>query len=304
MSIWRAINLKRLVAFTGSGTSTIYGLPAWSELPHTYAGCVNEQIKATIATEEKRYKRQTQTLNVRLKELKRRIRPTLDQINAITCDLEKPKDVCEADRYSIRFSKPYTGDVLTFFALCDEVLERLPDDEDAGLTRRFKARAAFGQTVRVGEAGVIRDNLMRLLRTQLHGPNDSKTLSPYRRGAKEGRYLRCVKMVIDRLAAGSLEDLKGDDAFLKRLYRSSLPPKGPEILFGSLLEDNREDSPRDTIKTLMRFDDPDNMILAGADYVSLYEEKSVARDSFNNAQRALFDGNDVLFVGDCQLIFA
>jgi len=160
ISIWRAINLKRLVVFTGSGTSSVYGLPAWNELPHTYADCVNAQITAAIETERERYCGQAQTLRMRAEDLRQRILPTLDQINAITCDQKTPDTVGADARYQIRFSKPYRGDVLTFFALCDEILDRLPDDEDMGLTRRVKARAALGQTVRVGEARIIRDNLV------------------------------------------------------------------------------------------------------------------------------------------------
>ncbi|WP_350333915.1 SIR2 family protein [Coralliovum pocilloporae] len=398
IAIWRAINLKRLVAFTGSGTSMVYGLPAWNELPFVYARCVNEQI-AQALPDVGNDGPKSQAERIKRTELLRRIQPTLAQINAITSGTQESVNRANPDAIEISFSKPFDGDVLTFFALCDEVLARLPDDESQGLSRRYLAREAFGQTVRAEEALVVRNKLSKVLRTDFKAPE--KPTTHVRTDCYEGRFLRSIKHLITDVNNGQNPsapkyDLPKD---LKELFQSIGDPGGqtgdyekkPDI-YGTKLEENSEKSERDMIKVLMsdlgisrfvtlnydvqierlilrdqrmledgeteafrdlcdetktsrphkkrlviesgiekgaisgtldqdniaevvnfsaysrryarqvmhlhgRFDDPENLILAGSDYRNLYEIKSVARDSFSNAQRTLFDGNDVIFVG-------
>lgn len=454
ISLWRAINIKRLVAFTGSGTSTIYGLPAWSELPQVYAKCVETQINEALEAEVEKCGHEPNKKQEQTEALRQSIRGTLDQLNKITCP--EPKDdtgapCCQTGKSEegikrqtddaesgseeeassednrqkeqhIYFSKPFDGDVLTFFALCDEILDRLPDDEKKGQRRRFLARAELGQTVRAGEHKIILEKLDRLLRRNRGlskdkskentwpiqgGATKNKSLPPKNQGGKVGinltsggasdpedvgRFLNGGKSVLEHLIDGNLGGPESLEILVEELFQNEPPSDNQDVSFGSELEHNDQDIQRDLISTLMtdlgvsrfvtlnydvqierailraqhmseeaeteyfrdlceekqtprphkkrlmiesgvgrgaisatldhnniaevvnfaayskryaqqvmhlhgRFDDPENMILTSADYVKLYEEKSVARDSFSNAQQALFDGNDVLFVG-------
>lgn len=391
ISVWRAINLGRLVAFTGSGTSSVFGLPSWNELAQNYAICVNEQIQKVFAefTEDKSNEH---AARVKLDTLMTRIGPILDQINRLTCDVVPSLDRKNPQRYQIAFSKAFDDDVLTFFALCDEILDCLPHDAQEGLTRRYKARHAFGQTVRNSEAAVMRDKFGRILRMQgLPKPKPPKQ-NNVASEQNAGRFLESLKEVIEfTLEAKKPEQLKTDGLWSKidELFGNFCET---QTSFGSELEQNQPECERDIAKVLMselgvsrfvtlnydvqierqilkdqrlaehdeaeafldlcevtetkrphqkrlviqsgvekgaisatldhnniaeivnfsayskryarqvmhlhgRYDDPENLILTGEDYRALYEKKSVARDSFANAQRALFDGNDVLFVG-------
>ncbi len=183
VALFRAINLRRLIAMTGSGATNAFGLPDWSDLTVLFAQATQEQVNHALPDDEsgKRGKRRSLNLlhNARKKEIKQLIHPLVQQINSL-CGA-KPAKGSELPKIDVSREKARSlNDPLIVMDLCEEVLRLLPDDEDEGKSRLHLARQIFAQHFRESETDLISrrlQNLFARLDAKSSAPKKSKKLS-------------------------------------------------------------------------------------------------------------------------------
>ncbi|MEO0992038.1 MAG: hypothetical protein AAFX00_13970, partial [Pseudomonadota bacterium] len=140
VALYRALNLRRLIAMTGSGVTRAFGMPDWKDLSILFARETNQQIINC-----RKDPRSDIRAVARGTELRSEIGGLVRQINRM-CG-STGSDTIETDRQKLRS----LADATIIMDLCEEILKALPDDADTGLTRLFMARKAFAQTFRLGE---------------------------------------------------------------------------------------------------------------------------------------------------------
>lgn len=278
IAISRAINLNRLIGFTGSGVTDVFALPSWIQVPHCYADCVNAQIETSLApsqselalvegrpfaTKDDRLDaaRKTRAYRFRTDALRAKIKPLVEQLNNATRGRRSAFDETDIDERlpRIGFSKRFEGDVMTFLSVCDQVLAHLPDDDDTGFSRRNLARQQFGQSFRVKEAQVINAKFARLFRLDLPSiEKEQKKPAGDGRLDPNGRLLGGFNAFLKIIEAGKWDQLKDEELgaddgpdVLRDLHELLLTTSDPSI-YGSELENNCGDwGQRDIVKTMM-----------------------------------------------------
>ena len=140
VALYRALNLRRLIAMTGSGVTRAFGMPDWKDLSVLFARETNRQIENCLED-----KRSGIRAVARGTELQNEIGGLVGQINRM-CGSKCTAKI-DTDRRKLRS----LDDTTIIMDLCEEILKVLPDDADTGQSRLFLARKAFAQKFRLGE---------------------------------------------------------------------------------------------------------------------------------------------------------
>lgn len=146
VSLSRAINLRRLVAFTGSGTTMPFGFPAWGELGVLFLKATATQVQeAGENNGEDRWALQ-------------RMRPQIEQLRAMVGLKGGSWHDLMPDKGGSVVVK--NSDIV--IELCEAVLAGLPDDAKTGRSRLWLARRDFATGFRGGPDALGTARLQRL----------------------------------------------------------------------------------------------------------------------------------------------
>ncbi len=156
VSLSRAMNLRRLIAFTGSGTTMSFGMPGWKELAPEFVAATARQLRAAHAAGEQ---------DVWALERKR---PQIEQLRGMiglgggggnwhSLDPERGKrlSICNAG---------------LAIELCEAILTGLPPDTSTGRTRLWLARRDFATGFRAGTDALAERRLRGLFDDISDGP--------------------------------------------------------------------------------------------------------------------------------------
>ena len=174
VEIFRSLNLRRLVAFTGSGTTSAFGLPAWDDLAKIFIEETNTSIRACLgpvhdggAKQEER-----QALGaVEQEDLIAEISPLIEQVEKLL-GVKDGKDSAGGDatgggeirEIMIADQERLTlDDPTTVMDLCEEILQALPDAVGSGRSQLDLARHDFAQHFRQPNAGLVLSRLKSAL---------------------------------------------------------------------------------------------------------------------------------------------
>jgi len=174
LSIYRAINMGRIVAMAGSGITRAYGLPSWDSLGAFLVHATAHEIDRVADSNQG-----IQALEA--------IRPLIEQLK-VTCqtpdsDPEHRDSATDEEDWWVISLTPDRAKKLntqTLMELCESVLDRLPDDEVQGYSRRWAARRELSRRLRNGEEKQTRARLKDLFAkdTQIsHSTSDARILN-------------------------------------------------------------------------------------------------------------------------------
>lgn len=198
ISLYRALNLGRLVAFTGSGTTMSFGMPSWQELAREFVEATDHQLKeAADAKGRDKW------------ELERK-RPQIVHLRTMLGLDKEHAQRNEEDWWSLA---PADGEQITFgnsnviIELCEAILTDLPLDQKTGRSRLWLARRTFCHSFRAGTDA----RATRLLRN-LFPEIGKKALN------LAGNDRDSVGTILSRIAAGGTPD-EVTENYAKKLDR-------------------------------------------------------------------------------------
>ncbi len=146
VSLYRALNLRRLIVFTGSGTSRAYCHPSWDELATIFLQETAQQYSQATDAEPKRSGFRTSGLRAQIWEL---LDPKgWEELN--------PKNREKKKFPPIDLERIAQVDKNALFTLCENILERLPPDQQIGHSRLWIARRNFAARFRGNEAALTK----------------------------------------------------------------------------------------------------------------------------------------------------
>ncbi len=134
--LFRSLNLRRLVAFTGSGSTMNLGMPSWDALVALMIEATNDQLKEIVELDGER------------SQLLVKILPLIAQIEQLVGAQSKVDKSCDP-RIEMPDAETAAQDLsVAIMDLCEELLLCLPDDPARGRSRLFLAREYFAQHFR------------------------------------------------------------------------------------------------------------------------------------------------------------
>lgn len=200
VALWRAINLRRLVVVTGSGTTSPYGFPSWANLAELFLCATEKELSEVVKNARGGlfpFKNQNE------------VRLLVGQLNEL-CNHEPT----EPDDLGTTISDEIADklkDLTLIMDLCEELLSKLPDNND-GTTRSERARRTFARIFKRDGFSLpqARFNLLFPEDVQSVGTSvdPSKTdSSPKSHFLHDDRYLSILYKVLN---GSALEDARGD----------------------------------------------------------------------------------------------
>lgn len=145
VEVFRSLNLRRLIAFTGSGATSSYGLPDWDDLARIFVEATLDEISETSTEVRQRFQNELQEIEPLLTQLGRLLRKN---------DVFDLSSVFERGG-NLAADAKFPDDKTVVMDLCEEILRVLPNDPESGQTRTFKVRAAFAQHFRKSTNGLL-----------------------------------------------------------------------------------------------------------------------------------------------------
>ncbi len=150
------MNLRRLIAFTGSGATSAFGLPDWDDLARIFV----EETLAELDVVGGRGSRSNDTLppgglvQEPWPDEIFETAPILAQLARLLgkADFKLSTADCCLD---LATEANYPDDKTVVMDLCEEILRLLPDDPETGQSRLFKVRAEFAQHFRKSTFGLL-----------------------------------------------------------------------------------------------------------------------------------------------------
>ncbi|MEO9528297.1 SIR2 family protein [Roseibium sp.] len=285
IGLYRALNIGRLVAVTGSGSTMTHGQPSWGEIPHLYSLSVQTQIEQSFEDHPSlnpvQFKRREKDpeyrrlmyayrtdLRVKIDEILRQIHTLCNEESGVQHRAHEKIAECEVPL--LRIPPDCKIDGLMLLSLCDALLKRLPDHRDSGETRLFRARHDFASKFSASEVNVIASKIARGS-DEVFGPGrklilDSEKIRAVRKGFKReiGSYLNVLIRMYSAQIDASRDEAdqsengksKKEDLTVERLVSNLVTHHdgfGPRLEPGGLRKDNPKDVPaaRDMISTLL-----------------------------------------------------
>ncbi len=158
VNMYRALNLRRLVALTGSGATNSFGFPGWNDLALLFFEVTMEQVSKAIS-QRTPLPMNAGERSMRDERMLAEIDPVIEQIVKL-CNLKRPDDLRKV-KLSGKDLKDLSNTTI-IMDLCEEILRRLPDDFETGRSRLHQARDAFAQNFRNSDLAMARSRLEHL----------------------------------------------------------------------------------------------------------------------------------------------
>lgn len=188
VEVFRSLNLRRLIAFTGSGATSSFGLPDWDDLARMFVEATLAEVDAFRPAGK-----------VSLPPAVLATEPLLSQLARL---LGRPCgfDMAQGGRLDAQVRNAHFPDDKTLVMdLCEEILRLLPDDPQDGRSRIFKVREAFAQHFRKSASGLAERKWRGLLEgTEIELPSKGEY-------AIDSAQIRAALADIGREERGALE---------------------------------------------------------------------------------------------------
>ncbi|GAB4520311.1 MAG: hypothetical protein Tsb0019_21200 [Roseibium sp.] len=279
IGMYRALNIGRLVAVTGSGSTMTLGQPSWGEIPHLYSLSVQKQIEESFEDhpslnpvqfeKEEKDPEYRRLMYAYRKDLRFKIDEILRQIHTLCNDNAEMQhrdhvNVSDSEVPLLRIPPDCEIDGLMLLSLCDALLKRLPDHRDSGETRLFRARHDFASKFSASEVDVIASKIARgsneLLTRVAVLIADQKEFEEFieenEKFEELGSYLKILsKLYFSRVDEVGVGGKDGQEKLIDLIDREveHYDGFGPRLEPVGDLEDSRAAStaPRDIVSTLL-----------------------------------------------------
>lgn len=169
MGLYRALNIRRIIAMTGSGTTRAVGYPSWAELAAMYVSETKLQIVDCLP-----YINTDSYLDYSVRTLLHLCQPERRQSSGKSDRNSSFKNIVHA--LSVPFENIEEVEVHAILDLCDDILKKLPEDEETGSSRLWKARLKIGNCFRAEGTQLLKLKMCRVLNL------DNPTMSPVKGG--------------------------------------------------------------------------------------------------------------------------